>query len=51
MLKKNKKMWRQIPGEVRTWVLGNWYRWVEEKPAWFTEAWVAKVPKYFIPED
>jgi len=47
----NKQHWRQIRGEVKTWVVGNWYRWVEEKPAWFTEAWVAKVPNDFIPED
>jgi len=47
----NMQHWRQIRGEVKTWVLNNWYRWVEEKPLWFTEAWLAKVPNDFIPED
>jgi len=51
VLKKNKKMWRVIRGEVKAWVLTNWYRWVDEKPLWFTEAWLAKLPKDFIPED
>ena len=47
----NMQHWRQIRGEVKTWVLNNWYRWVEEKPLWFTEAWLTKVPIDFIPED
>jgi len=47
----NKLLWRPIRGEVKTWVLGNWYKWVEERPAWFTEAWVNKVPDDFIPDD
>ena len=51
VLKKNKKMWREIRGEVKIWVLGNWYRWVEEKPVWFTEAWVNKLPNDMIPAD
>jgi len=48
---RNEKMWRPIRDEVKGWVLSNWYRWVEEKPSWFTEAWVNKVPDDFIPED
>ena len=47
----NKQQWLQIRGEVKTWVLNNWYRWIDEKPLWFTEAWLAKVPTDFIPED
>jgi len=31
--------------------VGNWWRWVDEKPIWFDEAWVNKVPKDFVPED
>ena len=51
ILNKNELMWRAIRGEVKTWVLSNWYRWVEEKPLWFKEAWINKVPDNFIPED
>ena len=51
VLKKNKKMWRPIREEAKTWVLSNWHRWVDEKPLWFTEAWVNKVPYDFIPDD
>jgi len=51
VLSCNKQQWRQIRGEVKTWVLNNWYRWIDEKPLWFTEAWLAKVPTDFIPED
>ena len=47
----NKHLWREIRGEVKAWVLGNWYRWVEEKPIWFTEAWVSKVPNDMVPDD
>jgi len=47
----NKHQWRQIRGEVKEWVLANWYRWVTAKPAWFTEAWVFKLPEDFIPDD
>ena len=51
VLKKNKKMWRGIRGEVKTWVLNNWWRWQEEKPKWMTESWLAKLPDDFVPDD
>ena len=51
VLKKNKKMWRAIRGDVKTWVQENSWRWIEERPAWFTEAWPAKVPADFNPLD
>ena len=47
----NKMMLRAIRGEVKEWVLGNWYRWIEEKPNLFTEAWLSEVPADFIPLD
>ena len=47
----NKHQWRPIREEVKTWVLNNWYKWVADKPIWFTEAWVNKVPREFIPDD
>ena len=30
-LTHNQKKWRPIRNEVKEWVLGNWYKWVEEK--------------------
>jgi len=51
VLKKNKKMWRGIRGEAKTWVLNNWWRWQEEKPKWMTESWLAKLPDDFVPDD
>jgi len=47
----NKKQWREIRGDVKEWALENWWRWEEERPAWFTEAWIAKVPPDMIPEE
>jgi len=51
VLMKNKKMWWTIRVKVKEWVLQNWHRWKEERPEWFTEAWVSKVPPDFIPAD
>jgi hypothetical protein len=27
----------------------NWWTWKEEKPDWFTDAWISEVPDDFIP--
>ena len=51
MLGKNKRQWMKVRGEVREWVRGNWWRWQEERPKWFNDSFVAKVPDDFIPED
>ena len=47
----NKKQWAGIRGKVKEWVLNSWWRWDEEKPEWFTESWIAKVPLDFIPKE
>ncbi|GMH51051.1 hypothetical protein TrST_g8578 [Triparma strigata] len=36
---------------MKPWTLENWSRWEEEKPAWFTDAWVESVPNNYIPYD
>ncbi|GMH81378.1 hypothetical protein TL16_g08911 [Triparma laevis f. inornata] len=36
---------------LKPWTLQNWDRWEEERPAWFTDAWVECVPNEFIPFD
>ena len=33
---------------MKEWVQANWWRWKEEKPAWFDLAWQSKVPKEWI---
>lgn len=34
---------------IKTRTLENWSRWEEEKPAWFTDAWIDGVDHDFIP--
>jgi len=51
VLGSNHHHWRPIRGEVKAWVLGNWWRWVEDKPLWFSEAFVSSVPDDFVPDD
>ena len=36
---------------LKPWTLENWNRWEEEKPAWFTDAWIDNVPNHYIPYD
>ena len=36
---------------LKPWTLKNWSRWEEEKPAWFTDAWIDNVPNHYIPYD
>jgi hypothetical protein len=47
----NKKKWEPIKEPVKEWVQENWWTWKEEKPGWFTDAWIAKVPDDFIPAE
>ena len=48
----NKGQWKkEIGGEVEAWVAANWWRWKEEEPHWFTEAWIDKVPEEYIPSE
>jgi len=48
VMTRNKKQWRAIRGDVQEWVQANWWKWKEEKPAWFDLAWQSKVPKEWI---
>ena len=47
----NKKQWRSIRGEVKEWVLLNYWKWEADRPEWFTESWIAKVPLDMIPSE
>ena len=47
----NKNQWRAIRGDVKEWVQANYWRWEAERPSWFTDSWVAKVPPDMIPSE
>ena len=47
----NKKQWVAIRDDVKTWVGANYGRWEEDKPTWYTEAYIAQVPPDMIPEE
>jgi len=51
VLTHNKKQWTKIRPQVKEWMFNSWWRWEEEKPGWFTEAWIAKVPPDMIPSE
>ena len=36
---------------LKPWTLKNWDRWEEERPTWFTDAWIECVPNDYIPYD
>ena len=46
----HKQHWAAIKGEVKEWVVEGWWRWKQEKPKWFTESWIAKLPIDFVAE-
>jgi hypothetical protein len=41
--------WAHYKDEVREFTHANWPRWKEEKPAWFTETVIQRVPDEYIP--
>jgi len=51
VLTKNKKMWWPIREEVKKWVVEGWWRWMEEKPEWFSLAWQSELPGEWVPEE
>lgn len=46
----NPVKWKSLRAEAKAWTLENFWRWIEEKPDWFTDNWIAKLPSDFIPE-
>jgi hypothetical protein len=51
IFKKNRKCWVEIEGDVKHWVQANYWRWKRDKPEWFTEKLIKKIPVNFIPEE
>ena len=47
----NEKHWVEIRPLMEEWVKSNWWRWKAEHPAWFTRAWISKVPIEWMPSD
>jgi len=47
----NEHMWTEIRVDVKEWVRAGWWRWVDEKPDWMTESWIAKVPLDMVAEE
>ena len=51
VMTENKHLWAAIRPQVKGWVGANYWRWEEERPAWFTESWIAKVPPDMFPSE
>ena len=51
ILSRNKRLWKGIRGEVKEWVREGWWRWEANRPEWFTESWIAKVPPDMVPSE
>ena len=47
----NTKLWVDIRPLVKYWVQDGWRKWEADKPEWFTEVWIAKVPPDMVPSD
>ena len=45
----HRSKWESFRDEVRDFTHANWARWKDEKPAWFTEEVIQRVPDGFIP--
>jgi len=44
IFRRSIKKWRPIIGEVRMWVNGNFQRWEIEKPDFFSQKFILKIP-------
>jgi len=51
VLMLNEKQWVTIRGQVRQWVIVNWWKWKDENPSWFNEGFVGRVPLEWIPAE
>jgi hypothetical protein len=50
-LSLSKMKWMSIREPAKEWVQEGWWRWKEDKPGWFGDAWIANLPDDFIPEE
>jgi hypothetical protein len=49
IMKKNKIQWLPIRNDVREWIFANWTAWEDERPAWFTDAWLRRLDADMVP--
>jgi hypothetical protein len=49
IFRKSVILWSRIKEDVKVWTLGSWETWDREKPGWFTDKFVSRVPDEFIP--
>jgi hypothetical protein len=48
----NRKQWRAIEGEVKTWVQEGWTKWEDEHPEWFGDVFKSGIPEDWLsPEE
>jgi hypothetical protein len=48
----NRKQWRAIEGDVKSWVQDGWVVWEEEHPEWFTDVFKSRIPAAWLsPEE
>lgn len=50
VFKYHSSHWKPIRDRVEKWVVRGWDEWEDERPEWFTDLWVSKVPKDMIPK-
>jgi len=48
--RNTRRYWRSIEDEVRKFLAEKWTAWEQEKPAWFTKAFIAKLHDDMLPE-
>ena len=48
---KNMRLWSEIREDVQQWVRENWWRWEDERPAWFSDRIKGLVPPEMVPEE
>jgi len=51
VMTENRLLWAAIRPQVEDWVGANYWRWEKERPAWFTESWIAKIPPDMVPSE
>ena len=50
IFKKHRSYYKEIEGELRTWLSENYERWEEEKPSWFIHKLTKNVPDDMLPK-
>jgi hypothetical protein len=51
IFKRNFHVWRSIEGEVRAWVHANFAKWQRERPDWYTQKLINKIPEEVLSKE